>query len=128
MRLGITSLAILLQTNAAELRFKRRREKTGFNNFRRMLCTSDKKLLLSAPAKRILRFVPTYGHLKYDPRSKNLIVTWDIFLQNWRMINCDDVDLIAVIKTSPDPSDFWKYFYERLVNMSAEQKAKFMNT
>lgn len=128
MRLGRTALWILLQTNAAELRFKRRIEKPGFKDYRRMLCTGDRKLLQSEPGKRILNFNPSYGSLKYDPASKNLIVTWDIFMQNWRMINCNDVDVIAVIKTFPEPQEFWKYFYERLANMSAEQKARFMNT
>jgi hypothetical protein len=66
--------------------------------------------------------------LKYDPASKNLVVAYDIFYQNWRMINCNDVEVIAVIKTSPDPAPFWKYFYERLANMSAAHKAQFMNT
>jgi hypothetical protein len=128
MRLGRTALAILLQTNAAELRFHRRIEKPGFKDYRRMLCTNDKKLLLSVPGKEVLNFVPPTGHLKYDPAAKNLVVAWDIFLQNFRMINCNDVEVIAVIKTSPEPFEFWKYFYERLVDMSAQQKAQFMNT
>lgn len=128
MRLGRTALSILLQTNAAELRFHRRIEKPGFKDYRRMLCTNDRKLLLSVPGKEVLNFVPPTGQLKYDPAAKNLIVTWDIFLQNFRMINCNDVEVIAVIKTSPEPLEFWKYFYERLVDMSADQKARFMNT
>lgn len=128
MRLGQTALFTLLQTNAAELRFKRRIKKQGFNSYRRMLCTNDKILLLSEPAKKVLKFVPTHNHLKYDPKSKNLVVTWDIFMQNWRMINCDDVDVISVIKTSPDPNEFWKYFFSVLANMSASHKANFMNT
>lgn len=128
MRLGRTALWILLQTNVAELRFRRRIDKPGFKDYRRMLCTNDKKLLLSTPGKRVLNYLPPTGALKYDPASKNLIVVWDIFLQNFRMINCNDVDIIAVIKSSPDPAPFWKYFYERLVHMSADQKARFMNT
>lgn len=128
MRLGRTALQILLNTNAAELRFRRRIEKPGFKDYRRMLCTGDRKLLLSTPGKRVLNYAPPNGQLKYDPAAKNLVVTWDIFMQNWRMINCNDVDVIAVIKTSPDPAEFWKYFYERLAHMSAAQKARFMNT
>ena len=128
MRLGRTALWMLLHTSAVELRFSRRREKPGFGDYRRMLCTTDMKLLLSTPGKRVLNFVPAYGSLKYDPAAKNLVVTWDIFMQNWRMVNCNDVEVIAVIKTSPDPAEFWKYFYERLANMSAQHKAKFMNT
>lgn len=128
MRLGRLALAMLLQTNAAELRFHRRIEKPGFKDYRRMLCTNDKKLLLSAPGKRILNYTIPSGNLKYDPASKNLVVAWDIFMQNYRMINCDDVEVIAAIKTSPDSAPFWKYFYERIVDMSASQKAQFMNT
>ena len=128
MRLGRMALYMLLQTNAAELRFHRRIEKSGFKDYRRMLCTNDKKLLLSVPGKRVLNYSVPTGTLKYDPASKNLVVAWDIFMQNYRMINCDDVEVIAVIKTSPDPTPFWKYFYERLVDMSAAQKAQFMNT
>lgn len=128
MRLGRTALAILLQTSVAELRFHRRIEKQGFKDYRRMLCTNDKKLLLSVPGKEILNFVPPTGHLKYDPAAKNLVVAWDIFMQNFRMINCNDVEVIAIIKTNPDPHPFWKYFYEHLANMSAVQKAQFMDT
>lgn len=128
MRLGRTALAILLQTNVAELRFHRRIAKQGFKDYRRMLCTNDRKLLLSVPGKEVLNFVTPTQSLRYDPASKNLIPVWDIFMQNFRMINCDDVEVIAVIKSSPDPTPFWKYFYERLVDMSATQKAQFMNT
>jgi hypothetical protein len=119
---------MLLHTNAAELRFHRRLEKPGFNDYRRMLCTNDRKLLMSVPGKRVLNYKPPTSSLKYDPTAKNLVVAWDIFLQDFRMINCNDVEVISVIKTSPDPQPFWKYFYERLVHMSANQKARFMNT
>ena len=128
MRLGRSALYILLQTNVAELRFRRRIEKEGFKDYRRMLCTNDQRLLLSTPGKEILHFEPSRGQLKYNPAAKNLVVVWDIFMQNYRMVNCNDVDLIAVVKSSPDPTEFWKYFNERLYNMSAVQKAQFMNT
>ncbi len=128
MRLGRLALWTLLGTNAAELRFRRRLEKPGYKDYRRMLCTRDMKLLQSTPGKTILNFTNPTGYLKYNPAAKNLVVCWDIFLQNWRMVNCDDVEVISVIKTSPDPSPFWKYFNERLVAMSAQQKAAFNNT
>ena len=93
-----------------------------------MLCTRDIKLLESAPGKNILNYTNPTSQLRYNPAAKNLVVAWDIFLQNWRMINCDDVEVIAIIKTSPDPTPFWKYFQEKLVPMSAAQKASFNNT
>jgi len=128
MRLGRTALWMLLKTNACELRFHRRIEKPGFGDYRRMLCTNDQKLLQSAPGKRAFNYHPPTGRLKYDPAAKNLVIAFDIFWQNWRAINCNDVEVIAVIKTSPDPTPFWDYFYKRLINMSAAQKARFMNT
>jgi hypothetical protein len=128
MRLGRTALWILLQKNVVELRFHRRIFKQGFKDYRRMLCTNDKSLLLSVPGKQILNFTSPSGSLRYDPASKNLIVAWDIFIQNFRMINCDDVEVVAVIQTTPDQTEFWKYFNFRLAKMSADQKALFMNT
>ena len=119
---------MLLQSSVAELRFLRRIEKPGFGDYRRMLCTNDQRLLKSEPGKKVLNFVPTTGRLKYDPASKNLVVAWDIFMQNYRMINCNDVEVIAVIKSSPDSTDFWKYFYSNMANMAAQHKASFMNT
>ena len=128
MILGRSSLELLLGTNAVELRFRRRINKPGYKDYRRMLCTKDMGLLRSTPGKNILNYKDPTGRLRYQPAAKNLVVAWDIFLQNWRMINCDDVEVIAVIKSSPDPLPFWKYFNERLLNMSSAQKSAFNNT
>lgn len=127
MRLGRTSLETLLLYNAIELKFKRRITKGGNNQYRRMLCTKDIKFLQSAPSKKVFRFTIPTGALKYDPRSKNLVVAFDLFMQNWRMINCDDVDAISIINTSPDPTKFWKYFYASIYQMSTNAKQSFMN-
>lgn len=118
----------LLQQNAVELRFRRRIVKPGYAYYRRMFCTNDMRLLRSGPGVRILNYKPPTGAgLKYDPASKNLVVTWDIFLQDWRMINCNDVEAIAVIRTTP-PDQFWKYFFNSVNDMSAVHKARFMNS
>ena len=94
-----------------------------------MLCTNDKNLLTSQLGRNILNYDPPHGAgLKYNPIAKNLLPTWDIFLQAYRMVNCDDVEVVSVIKTSPDPTEFWKYFNENLAPMPAEQKARFINT
>lgn len=129
MRLGRASLANLLMTNALELRFRRRIKKAGYKDYRRMFCTNDKRLLMSSSGLKVLNFNPsrTLTGLKYNPVSKNLIPCWDIFMQGFRMISCDDVEVIAVIKTTP-PEGFWKYFQEKLATMPAVQKAYFMNT
>lgn len=127
MRLGRSALAQLLMTNVVELRFKRRIEKAGFGDYRRMLCTNDKLLLLSQLGRNILNFEPAAQPPKFNPAQKNLIITWDIFMQNYRCINCNEVEVIAVINTSPDPKEWWQYFNESLSPMPAAQKAAFMN-
>lgn len=127
MRLGRSALAQLLMTNVVELRFKRRIEKAGFGDYRRMLCTNDRGLLMSALGRNILNFEPARQSPKFNPAAKNLIITWDIFLQNYRCINCNDVEIIAVINTSPDPKEWWQYFNESILPMPVGQKTTFMN-
>ena len=128
MRLGRDALALMLLQNVIELKFRRRINKPGFNDYRRMLCTNDRNLLLSKLGREILNYDPPAGQgLPYDPKSKNLIPVYDIFMQNYRMINCNDVEVVSVIKTYPEATEFWKYFNEKIYPMSAQQKALFMD-
>lgn len=127
MNLSRSALELVLASNVAELRFKRRIRKPGYNDYRRMLCTKDQLLLLSPAGRTILNYQPPTSALKYDPSQKNLVVAWDIFLQNWRMINCDQVDVISVIQSTPQ-ENWWKYFEESIRPMSANEKALFNNT
>jgi hypothetical protein len=127
MRLGRTALAQLLMTNVVELRFKRRIEKAGYGDYRRMLCTNDRLLLMSQLGRNILNFEQATQPPKFNPAQKNLIIAWDIFMQNYRCINCNDVEVVAVIKTSPDATEWWNYFNESIAPMPAQQKVTFMN-
>ena len=127
MRLGRSALALLLMTNVVELRFKRRIEKAGFGDYRRMLCTNDRGLLMSQLGRNILNFEPATQPPKFNPAQKNLIISWDLFMQNYRCINCNDVEVVAVINTSPDATEWWKYFNESIAPMPAQQKVTFMN-
>ena len=127
MRLGRSALALLLMTNVVELRFKRRIEKAGFGDYRRMLCTNDRGLLMSQLGRNILNFEPATQQPKFNPAQKNLIISWDLFMQNYRCINCNDVEVVAVINTSPDATEWWKYFNESIAPMPAQQKVTFMN-
>lgn len=62
---------------------------------------------------------------KFDPTVKNLVITWDIFMQDYRCINMVACDLIQVI---PANKTFWTYFNEKLAGLSAPQKMAFMNS
>jgi hypothetical protein len=119
---------MLLARSVVELKFRRRIEKPGFSGYRRMLCTNDRILLSSPGGRNILNYDPPKGgHMPYDPASKNLVPAWDIFMQAYRMVNCNDVDVIAVIETSPNADKWWDYFNQSIAPMAAGDKAAFMD-
>ena len=126
MRVSRSALSLLLMNHVAEIRFTRRNEKLGYNRQRRMLCTNDRLLLMSSVGQRVLNYTAPTGRLPYNAASKNLLIVWDIFYQNYRAVNCNDCDLVAVIKSTP-ADDFWKYFQEKISSMSGNNKAQFMN-
>ena len=89
-----------------------------------MLCTNSGSLLTSTKGRMALNFKPTYKPPEYNPAQKNLIITWDIFMQNYRTINMDSCDMVSLI---PANDQFWNYFTDKLTNMSAQQKIAFMD-
>jgi hypothetical protein len=92
---------------------------------RRMLCTNSFTLLNSQNGRLTLNFRPTARFQDYDPAVKNLIIVWDIFMQNYRQINCDNVDLVQTI---PANDEFWEYYTARLQNLTPQEKINFQNT
>lgn len=124
MKIALPTLKALLETNVLEIKFTRRRSKPGAPATRRMLCTNSAAILKTVPGREALNFRATYKPPKYNPQTKNLILAWDIFKQDYRMINCDNVALISQI---PANEEFWEYFNNTLRTMSAEQKSTFFN-
>jgi hypothetical protein len=124
MKVSLQTLKTILQSNVAEIKFFRRRPKPGSGPTRRMLCTNSLSLLNSTEGRLALNYKRAVNMPKFDPNQKNLIITWDIFMQNYRCINMLACDLIQVI---PANQTFWKYFNERLARLSAPQKIEFMN-
>lgn len=126
MKLSQSALAALLNKNAVEIKFLRRRPRAGDLPTRRMFATNDLLLLNSAPGRTVLNFKPATGSLKFNPQSKGLVLTWDIFMQDYRLVPADTADVISVIPTTP-PEEFWKYFSEVLSKMSVTDKEQFMD-
>ena len=89
-----------------------------------MLCTNSFQLLNSAKGRTALNFKPTTNSPEYNATSKNLILTWDIFMQDYRAISMETCDLVSII---PADDTFWVYFVEHLKPMSGQQKTTFMN-
>lgn len=126
MKLSQSALAALLSKNAVEVKFLRRRPRRGDLPTRRMLCTNDLTMLHSAQGRVALNFRSAPKSLDFNPQQKGLVLTWDIFMQDYRLIPAESVDVVAVIPTTP-PEEWWKYFSQVLSKMSATDKLAFMD-
>ena len=124
-QVSLNTLRGLLLQNVAEIRFQRRVLIPGSTTFRRMWCTNSSLLLNSFNGKAVLNYrSPSRGY-NFDVAGKNLIVTWDILMQDYRNISMDNCDLLRSI---PANDEFWKFFNENILIMSTQQKINFMNS
>ena len=114
----------LLLNNVCEVRFVRRRPAAGKAVTRRMWCTKNYRLLNSINGRISLNYRPPSGPKKINEAVENVLVVWDIIMQDYRTISLDRCDLIQQI---PANDEFWKFFNANLYPMTTEQKINFMN-
>jgi len=124
MKTTLPNLKNLLSQNVCEIVFARRRPKANKPPMRRMLCTLDDNILNSTSGRLSLNYTPPGGAMPYNPETKNLLLVWDIFMQDWRMVNMDACDLVNTIPEN----EFWNYFNNTLLKMSPEQKMTYMDS
>lgn len=125
MKVLLPTLKTVLLSNVAEIKFLRKRPKPGAPPSRRMLCTNSLSLLNSPEGRIALNYRRAINYPKFNPEVKDLLITWDIFMQDYRCINMKACDLVTAI---PANKTFWKYFNERLALMSPQEKMRFMNS
>lgn len=125
MKVNLANLKQTLLSNVCEIVFAKRRPKPNDAPSRRMLCTLDPSILNSINGRITLNFKPPSGPPKYNPESKNLLLVWDILMQGWRMVNCDNVE---ITNTIPGNEEFWKYFNDNILTMEADEKRQYMGT
>ena len=125
MKVSLATLKNLLLSNVAEIKFLRKRLKPGASSTRRMLCTNSLPLLNSPEGRIALNYKRAINTPRFDPTVKNVLITWDIFMQDYRCINMAACELINVI---PANKTFWTFFNEKLAGLSAPQKVSFMNS
>jgi hypothetical protein len=80
---------------------------------------------MSPEGRLALNYRRAINQPRYNPNLKNLLITWDIFMQDYRCINMIACDMINVI---PANKTFWKYFNEKLSLMQTADKVRFMNS
>lgn len=127
MKVGLSTLRVLLEHNVLEIKFNRRNPKPNTPGTRRMLCTNSPVVLKSDAGKQTLRYEQSSGSAKYSPTSKNLVLTWDIFKQGYRTVSCENVQIINQIPISGDGREFWEYFNSTIYPMTPQQKEAFFN-
>jgi len=124
MKVSLSTLKTILLTNVAEIKFFRKRPKPGFPPTRRMLCTNSFPLLNSPEGRIALNFRPAKSFPTFNTVERNVLIVWDIFMQNFRCVNMAACNLVSVI---PANKEFWKYFNQKLARLSTAQKINFMN-
>jgi hypothetical protein len=72
-----------------------------------------------------LNYRPTTNPPPYNPDNYNLVIVWDILMQNYRVVSADQVD---VLREMPANEEFWQTFNNEIYPMSTEQKINFMNS
>jgi hypothetical protein len=114
-----------LLNNVVEVRFVRRRQIPGLGAVRRMLCTNNATILTSPNGRIVLNYRTPANALNYNPAQKNLIITWDILMQDFRTISLDDCE---IVRQFPPNDEFWNFFNETIFNMTMQQKFAFMQS
>lgn len=129
MKTSASDLKRILKTNVAEIKFIRRIPKSGASDSRRMLCTNCTTFLNSYAAKSVFNFNPPTSSPRYSDVSKNLVTTFDLFMQQFRNINASTAEIITVIPVASQAQQeaFWNYFNGNVINMNSQQKVSFMN-
>lgn len=117
-----SELNSLLEHNVLLIGFLRRTPPVGRR--RNMICTKSNFILNSFQGRTNLNFRnPKHGGPAFDQAKANVVVVWDILVQDYRLVPCESV---TVIDTIPE-SEFWEYYNDAIYPMSTKDKVKFMN-
>jgi len=124
-KIGRTELDRLLANNVCEIFFMRRRPERAPRRpeHRRMICSNCIEILNSENGTRSLNFRRPEGPKKIDERFHNVVVVWDIFMQDYRNVS---MERCYIVQTIP-PENFWEYYNNVLYTMSANEKMQYMD-
>lgn len=124
-KVGRTELDRTLANNVCEIFFIRRRPERAPHRpeFRRMVCSNCSEVLNSENGIRSLNFRRPRGPKKLDERFHNIVVVWDIFMQDYRNVS---MEYCYIVQTIP-PEGFWEYYNKVLYPMSPSEKMHYMD-
>lgn len=116
----------MLNRHVCDILIVRRRPERapGRPLLRQMLCTNSMDILRSENGLRVLNYRGSFIPKKVDERKHNLVVTWDIMMQDYRNVNMDECYLMQKI---PADDTFWEYFNESILPLSPSEKMRYMD-
>jgi hypothetical protein len=124
-----SSLQAKLGKYVLEITFVRRHPKAGWSDVRGLFGTTNYALLNSDFGLQVLRFSPPKGvGMGYNYKQYNLCVVWDIFRQEYRVFGAEAISVRQIwdVSTEEGTETFKEYFYQYIINMSNDDKLKFM--
>jgi hypothetical protein len=128
-KISRSELKNLVSSNVCEIIFLRRTPERApvppRAQWRRMLCTNSIQILNSTNGRISLNFRFPKSPRRIDEVKNNIVVAWDIMMQDYRNISMENCYLIQTI---PGDETFWKYYNEVLYTMTPAQKMNFMDT
>lgn len=124
-----SQLQALLGSNVVEAKFVRRHPKLGWSNIRGAFVTTNYELLNDDLGFNVLHFKPPKGvGMGYDPRNYNLVVSWDIFRQEYRCfaVEYSNINNFYDVSTPEKRQDFWVFFRDYIMALSNDEKLLYM--
>ena len=125
MKVQYSSLNSDLLNNVCEVKFLKRTSPPNRPEYRRMLCTKNYELLSSVNGKISLNFREATHQKAINEAVKNVLVVWDILMQDYRIVSGDQVSIIRQI---PANEEFWTFFNKEIYTLNTEQKILYMES
>lgn len=125
MKINKEVLDIKLRDGACKVKFLRKRPVNGKPITRTMWCTKDWEMLNSMRGKVTLNYRPPRGEKHVHESSHNVLIVWDIIMQDYRTINMGECELIREVGGN---DEFWKFFEKELAILTSEDKQVLINS
>jgi len=125
-RIRRAKLNSLLQRGACEIIFLRRDTKKihGGQVTRKMVCSNCNEILNTENGIRSLNFKRPRGAKKINESLHDVVVVWDILMQDYRNVSMENCFLISEM----EPDQFWQFYNETLLPMTPKGKLQYMNS
>jgi len=130
-------LEIFFATNLVEIKFKRRKSpewlkknrEAGHASFhRRMLCTSNWRYISSPLVRNLYNWNrPKSRKGKAYYRKHNMLVTWDLLQNHWRIVSLDKYTIMGYtpITKLRQKAEFTEFYRQHLKNLPDGKKLSF---